>query len=118
MKVAILGATGAVGRTMLEVLAERAFQVDELVLLASERSAGSTIEWGGRSWRVEQADPSRFAGCDIALFSAGATRSREWAPVAAAQGAVVIDNSSAWRSDSQVPLVVPEVNGRRGRERA
>jgi aspartate-semialdehyde dehydrogenase len=117
MKVAVLGATGAVGRTMLEILEERAFPVDELVPLASERSAGSTIAWRGRNWTVRVPSAEAFAGCDIALFSAGASRSREWAPVAAQQGAVVIDNSSAWRMDAQVPLVVPEVNGARTRER-
>lgn len=110
MKVAILGATGAVGRTMLRVLEERRFPVAELVLLASERSEGSRIPWGGRSWEVRAPAEGAFRGCDIALFSAGGARSREWAPVAAAEGAVVIDNSSAWRMDPDVPLVVPEVN--------
>jgi len=110
MKVAILGATGAVGRTILQVLSERSFPVDELVLLASERSAGQRISWGGRDWEVQAVSPAAFDGCDVALFSAGASRSREWAPVAAAAGAVVVDNSSAWRMDPDVPLVVPEVN--------
>ena len=111
MKVAVLGATGAVGRTMLEVLAERGIQVDELTLLASARSAGSRIEWGGRDHTVHVPESGVFRGVDVALFSAGADRSREWAPRAADEGAVVIDNSSAWRMDPQVPLVVPEVNG-------
>jgi aspartate-semialdehyde dehydrogenase len=110
MKIAVLGATGAVGRTMLEVLAEREVPVERLVLLASERSAGRTLEWGGRTHEITAPDPERFRDVDYALFSAGATRSREWAPVAAEAGAVVIDNSSAWRTDPHVPLVVPEVN--------
>ena len=111
MKVALLGATGAVGRTMLQVLAERGIEVDELRPLASERSRGSTVRFGGRDWTVGVPAPGAFEGCDVALFSAGGARSREWAPLAAAEGAVVIDNSSAWRMDPAVPLVVPEVNG-------
>lgn len=110
MNVAILGATGAVGRTMLDVLAERGVAVEELTLLASTRSAGSRIGWGGREWTVRTPAPGCFRGVDVALFSAGADRSREWAPLAAEEGAVVVDNSSAWRMDPQVPLVVPEVN--------
>jgi aspartate-semialdehyde dehydrogenase len=113
MKIAVLGATGAVGRTMLRVLEERALPVDELVLLASERSAGSVLRCLGRDWTVRAVAPDSFEGCDFALFSAGAGRSKEWAPVAAAAGAIVIDNSSGWRMDPDVPLVVPEVNGRR-----
>lgn len=115
MRVAVLGATGAVGRTMLKVLEERRFPANELVLLASERSAGTRLQCLGREWEVRAVFPEAFAGCDIALFSAGATRSREWAPIAAKAGAIVIDNSSAWRMDVQVPLVVPEVNGARAR---
>lgn len=110
MHVAILGATGAVGRTMLEVLAEREFPVDRLTLLASERSAGSTVEWKGREHTIRAPAPGAFRGVDVALFSAGGARSLEWAPRAAEEGAVVIDNSSAWRMDPDVPLVVPEVN--------
>jgi aspartate-semialdehyde dehydrogenase len=110
MHVAILGATGAVGRTMLDVLAEREFPVDRLTLLASARSAGSTLEWRGRRYTVRAPEPGCFQGVDIALFSAGGTRSREWGPRAADEGAIVIDNSSAWRMDPDVPLVVPEVN--------
>jgi aspartate-semialdehyde dehydrogenase len=110
MHVAILGATGAVGRTMLEVLAERGFPVDELTLLASERSAGKRITWRGREYTVRAPEPGCFRGVDVALFSAGADRSREWGPRAAEEGAVVVDNSSAWRMDPEVPLVVPEVN--------
>lgn len=113
MKIAVLGATGAVGRTMLRVLEQRAFPLDELVLLASERSAGSKLSCMGREWTVQTVAADAFQGCDVALFSAGASRSREWAPVAVDAGAIVVDNSSAWRMDAQVPLVVPEVNGRR-----
>ncbi len=110
MKVAVLGATGAVGRTMLKVLEERDVPVDELVPLASARSAGASVCFRGREWPVREPAADAFAGCAIALFSAGAERSREWAPVAAEAGAVVIDNSSAWRNDPEVPLVVPEIN--------
>lgn len=110
MRLAILGATGAVGRTMLRVLQEHKVPVRELVLLASERSVGSTLCWRGTEWTVRAPEPGCFRGVDVALFSAGADRSREWAPWAAAEGATVVDNSSAWRMDPQVPLVVPEVN--------
>ena len=110
MRAAILGATGAVGRTMLRVLEERLPGVEEIVPLASARSAGARLEWRGREWAVREPGPGSFEGCDIALFSAGGGLSREWAPRAAAEGAVVVDNSSAWRMDPQVPLVVPEVN--------
>lgn len=113
MRIAVLGATGAVGRTMLKVLEERQFPADEIVLLASERSAGEKLQCLGREWTVQAVNAAAFRNCDIALFSAGATRSREWAPVAVDAGALVIDNSSAWRMDADVPLVVPEVNGRR-----
>jgi aspartate-semialdehyde dehydrogenase len=98
---------------MLRVLDERRFPADELVLLASERSAGEKLRCRDREWTVQAATAQAFKGCDIALFSAGASRSREWAPIAAEAGTVVIDNSSAWRMDPQVPLVVPEVNGKR-----
>ena len=110
MHVAVLGATGAVGRTMLEVLAEREIPVEKLTLLASERSAGRRIEWQGREYTVQAPAPGTFRGVDFALFSAGADRSKTWGPRAAEEGAVVIDNSSAWRMDPEVPLVVPEVN--------
>jgi aspartate-semialdehyde dehydrogenase len=115
--VAILGATGAVGRTMLRVLEERSLPVERLTLLASERSAGTRIEWRGRELEVSAPAPGAFRGVDFALFSAGADRSRTWGPVAAEEGAVVVDNSSAWRMDPQVPLVVPEVNLAAARER-
>ncbi len=117
MHVALLGATGAVGRTMLQVLAERRLPVDRLTLLASPRSKGRSVRWGGRDWACTVAEPGAFHGVDFALFSAGADRSREWGPRAAEEGAIVVDNSSAWRMDPQVPLVVPEVNGDAARER-
>ncbi|MDR2780005.1 MAG: aspartate-semialdehyde dehydrogenase, partial [Synergistaceae bacterium] len=106
MKIAVLGATGLVGREMLKVLEQRNFPVGELILLASERSAGKTIEFGGASHTVHAVSDDYFKGVDAALFSAGGSVSRRWAPVAAAAGAVVIDNSSAWRMDPAVPLVV------------
>jgi aspartate-semialdehyde dehydrogenase len=117
MHVALLGATGAVGRTMLQVLAERKLPIDRLTLLASPRSAGRSIDWGGRSWQCRVAEPGVFKGVDFALFSAGADRSKEWGPRAADEGAVVVDNSSAWRMDPQVPLVVPEVNAAAAKDR-
>ncbi len=98
---------------MLKVLEERQFPADELVLLASERSAGEVLRCQGRGWNVQAVNAKAFDGCDVALFSAGASRSREWGPIAARAGAVVIDNSSAWRMDPQVPLVVPEINANR-----
>jgi aspartate-semialdehyde dehydrogenase len=110
MHVAILGATGAVGRTMLDVLEEREFPVDHLTLLASARSAGSTLTWRGKEYTIQEPKPGSFRGVDVALFSAGGARSLEWGPRAADEGAVVVDNSSAWRMDPDVPLVVPEVN--------
>jgi aspartate-semialdehyde dehydrogenase len=108
--IAVAGATGAVGREMIEILGERNFPVSELVPLASERSAGERVEFNGKHWTVKQLDKNSFKGVDIALFSAGAERSLEFAPAAVESGAVVIDNSSAFRMDPKVPLVVPEVN--------
>ena len=108
--VAVVGATGAVGRTMIQVLREHALPVGELRLLASERSAGKTIAIDGRSYEVGLATPDAFDGVDIALFSAGGGTSRALAPEAAARGTAVIDNSSAWRMDPAVPLVVSQVN--------
>lgn len=108
--VAVVGATGLVGRTMLQILEERNFPVEKIRMLASERSAGKRIKFGGRNHIVEKLDESSFNGVDIALFSAGASTSKEFAPIAAQAGAVAIDNSSAWRMDRSVPLVVPEVN--------
>src|SRR5438067_5991998 len=112
VKVAVAGATGAVGREMLKVLEERDFPVAELVPLASERSAGKKIEFKGQEITVRRLAPDSFEGLDIALFSPGATISREFAPHAARAGAVVVDTSSAFRMDSDCPLVVPEVNPR------
>ena len=106
-RVAVVGATGAVGRTMLELLRARSFPADDLVLFASARSAGSQVD--GRPVQLLD-DAADLEGLDIALFSAGAGTSREWAPRFASQGAVVIDNSSAFRQDPSVPLVVSEVN--------
>jgi aspartate-semialdehyde dehydrogenase len=117
MHVALLGATGAVGRTMLQVLSERRLPIDRLTLLASPRSAGRYIEWGGAKWECSVAEPGVFRDVDFALFSAGADRSKQWGPVAAEEGAIVVDNSSAWRMDPQVPLVVPEVNAAAARDR-
>uniref|UniRef100_UPI0027BAEBC1 aspartate-semialdehyde dehydrogenase n=1 Tax=Dokdonella sp. TaxID=2291710 RepID=UPI0027BAEBC1 len=109
-KVAMVGATGAVGETLLAILAERRFPVGELVALASERSAGGTVEFGGRSVTVRNLADHNFDGVDIAFFSAGGAVSRVHAPRAAAAGAVVIDNTSEFRYEDDVPLVVAEVN--------
>ena len=111
-KVAIAGATGAVGREMMKVLEEREFPVGELIPLASERSEGQEVEFKGEEVTVQRLKPDSFAGVDIALFSPGASVSREFAPHAARAGAVVIDNSSAFRMEPDCPLVVPEVNAR------
>ncbi len=108
--VAVVGATGAVGQQMLEVLAERNFPIKELRLLASERSVGKFLEFNGEQHMVQLLDKDAFEGIDIALFSAGGERSEEFCPIAAAAGAICVDNSSAWRMDPEVPLVVPEVN--------
>ncbi len=108
--VAVVGATGAVGNTMLEVLEERNFPIEKLKLLASERSVGSRLTFRGKEVPVEVLDAKSFAGVDIALFSAGGTVSERFAPLAAEAGAVAIDNTSAFRMHPEVPLVVPEVN--------
>ncbi len=110
-RVAIVGATGEVGRTFLKVLEERNFPVDDLVLFASERSAGKTLTFKGKEYEVRplNKEPS-FKGIDLALFSAGGSVSKEYAPKFAKDGSLVVDNSSAWRMDPEVPLVVPEVN--------
>ena len=110
LTVAVVGATGAVGRTMTQILLEREFPLGDLRLLASGRSAGTTISIDGRSHEIAEATPDAFDGVDIALFSAGGSVSKELAPQAARRGAVVIDNSSAWRRDPDVPLVVSQVN--------
>jgi aspartate-semialdehyde dehydrogenase len=108
--VAVVGATGAVGREMVRILHERRFPLTRLVALASRRSAGQKLAFGPGEVTVAELTAHSFAGVDVALFSAGSSVSREFGPVAAASGAVVIDNSSAWRMDDDVPLVVPEVN--------
>jgi aspartate-semialdehyde dehydrogenase len=108
--VAVVGATGVVGRTMIQILNEREFPVDELRLLASGRSAGRSVIVDGRTLEIGEALPEAFEGVDIALFSAGADISRELAPAAVARGTTVIDNSSAWRMDQAIPLVVSQVN--------
>ncbi len=108
--VAIVGATGAVGETLLEVLEEREFPVDNLYLLASERSAGSTKKFRGKSIRVEDLAGFDFSKAHVGLFSAGGSISAEFAPIAAAAGCVVVDNTSHFRYDDDKPLVVPEVN--------
>jgi aspartate-semialdehyde dehydrogenase len=108
--VAIVGVTGAVGDEMRSVLVERRFPVSKLVPLASERSAGQTIEWRGEDCVVQVLDETSFNGVDIALFSAGGAISQKYAPIATASGCYVVDNSSAFRMDPAVPLVVPEVN--------
>ena len=109
-KVAVVGATGNVGREMLDILAERSFPADEVVPLASRRSQGVDISYGDRTLKVKALEHYDFSDVDICLMSAGAAVSKEWSPKIAAAGAVVIDNSSAWRYNSDVPLIVPEVN--------
>ncbi|HSR23041.1 MAG TPA: aspartate-semialdehyde dehydrogenase [Candidatus Eisenbacteria bacterium] len=111
LHVAVVGATGMVGQEILRVLEQRKFPVARLKALASERSAGSEVAWNGSAVPVEALDERAFDGVDVALFSAGAGISRAYAPAAVAAGALVVDNSSAWRMDAGVPLVVPEVNG-------
>lgn len=111
MKIAVVGATGLVGREMLEVLAERNIQMDELIPVASSRSAGTSIEFSGKQYLVHTMDEAISKRPDFALFSAGGSVSLENAPRFAEQGTVVIDNSSAWRMHEDVKLVVPEVNG-------
>jgi aspartate-semialdehyde dehydrogenase len=110
MRIAIVGATGQVGTVMRSILLERDFPVDDIRFFASSRSAGSTIEWRGRAIVVEDAETADFSGIDIALMSSGTTSSKVLSPRIAAAGATVIDNSSAFRMDPDVPLVVPEVN--------
>lgn len=115
--VAVVGATGAVGEAMLKILAERRFPIGKLHVLASERSAGGKVEYGARKLVIEDLATFDPAGVDIALFSAGGSVSKEYAPKFAAAGAVVIDNSSAFRYDDDVPLVVAEVNPEQARNR-
>ncbi|HXS06330.1 MAG TPA: aspartate-semialdehyde dehydrogenase [Rhizomicrobium sp.] len=109
-KIAVVGATGNVGREMLSVLVERQFPISEVVALASTRSVGTEVSFGDGVLKVKALDYFDFKGTDICLMSAGGKIAKEWAPKIAAQGALVIDNSSAWRMDRDVPLVVPEVN--------
>ncbi|WP_278683461.1 aspartate-semialdehyde dehydrogenase [Paraclostridium bifermentans] len=111
VNVAIVGATGMVGRTFLKVLEERNFPMDNLYLFSSARSAGSKVEFAGKEYTVEELNENSFdRDIQIALFSAGGSISEKYAPIAASKGVVVVDNSSAWRMDENVPLVVPEVN--------
>jgi aspartate-semialdehyde dehydrogenase len=116
-KVAVVGATGAVGEVMLSILAERKFPVGDVVALASARSAGGKVDFGNRRLTVQDLATFDPSGVDIALFSAGGSVSKQYAPLFAAAGAVVIDNSSAFRSDDDVPLVVAEVNAEAARQR-
>jgi aspartate-semialdehyde dehydrogenase len=109
-KVAIVGATGNVGREMLDILAERGFPVREVVPLASKRSLGTEVSFGDKTLKCKVLDHYDFSDTDICLMSAGGAISKEWSPRIGAQGCVVIDNSSAWRYDADVPLIVPEVN--------
>jgi aspartate-semialdehyde dehydrogenase len=109
-KVAVVGATGNVGREMLGVLAERSFPADEVVALASRQSQGTEISFGDATLKVKALEHCDFSDVDICLMSAGSAVSKEWSPRIAAAGAVVIDNSSCWRYDADVPLIVPEVN--------
>jgi aspartate-semialdehyde dehydrogenase len=109
-KVAVVGATGNVGREMLDILAERRFPADEVVAIASRRSQGIEVSFGDKTLKVKALENYDFSDIDICLMSAGGSVSKEWSPKIAAKGAVVIDNSSAWRYDADVPLVVPEVN--------
>ncbi len=109
-KVAVVGATGNVGREMLSILAERRFPASEVIALASRRSQGLDISFGDAIIKVKALEHFDFTGTDICLMSAGSAVSKEWSPKIAAKGAIVIDNSSQWRMDREVPLVVPEVN--------
>ncbi|MBO6717245.1 MAG: aspartate-semialdehyde dehydrogenase [Rhizobiaceae bacterium] len=109
-KIAVAGATGNVGREMLNILEERGFPADEVVPLASRRSVGTEVSYGDRTLKVKALDAYDFSDTDICLMSAGGSVSKEWSPKIGRQGCVVIDNSSAWRYDAEVPLIVPEVN--------
>ncbi len=111
MNVGVLGATGLVGEVLLRLLAERGFPVDDLRLFTSQRSAGRRLEWDGREIALELPEAGRFRGLDLVVVAAGSAVAREWVPRIAAEGPVVIDNSSAFRQDPDVPLVIPEING-------
>ncbi len=108
--IAVAGATGAVGRTMLSILEERNFPIAKLTCLASARSAGSKLPFKGEEIEIQELKEDSFIGQDIALFSAGGSISKQFGPIAADSGCIVVDNSSAWRMDPNVPLVVPEIN--------
>jgi aspartate-semialdehyde dehydrogenase len=110
LRVAVVGATGNVGREMLTILEERLFPADEVIALASRRSVGVEVSYGDRTLKVKDLETYDFSGVDLVLMSAGGKVSKEWSPKIGAAGAVVIDNSSAWRMDPRVPLIVPEVN--------
>jgi aspartate-semialdehyde dehydrogenase len=110
MKTAVVGATGMVGRTMMKVLEERNFPVSQLLPAASEKSVGKEVVFKGKSVKVVSVMEAVEAKPEFAIFSAGASTSREWAPLFAKNGTVVIDNSSYWRMDKNIPLVVPEIN--------
>src|SRR5690606_20210900 len=109
-KIAVVGASGAVGEAMLSILAERGYREDGVVALASERSTGEDVDFGNTQLTIQNLAEFDFTGVDYALFSAGGSVSKEFAPKAAAQGAIVIDNTSAFRYDKDIPLVVPECN--------
>ena len=109
-KIAVVGATGNVGREMLNILAERQFPVDEIVALASRKSQGTEVSFGDTTLKTKDLDTFDFTGWDIALFAVGSTATKQYAPKAAAAGCVVIDNSSLYRYDPEIPLIVPEVN--------
>ena len=116
-QVAVVGVTGMVGQEMLRILDERRFPVAGLIPIASPKSVGKRILFQGKNYDVQSPKPELFEKVDFALFSAGSSTSRKWSPIAAEKGAVVIDNSSAWRRDPEVPLVVPEVNLETARNR-
>ena len=111
LNVAILGATGMVGQELLDILVEREFPIANLTLMSSARSAGKRVLVGGKEYAVQEASPEAFQGVDVAFFCAGGQVSREWGDIAVGAGALVIDNTSAFRMRDDVPLVVPEVNG-------
>jgi aspartate-semialdehyde dehydrogenase len=110
LRVAVVGATGSVGREMLEILSERLFPADEVIAIASRRSVGTEVSYGEKTLKVKDLETYDFSSVDLVLMSAGGKVSKEWSPKIGATGAVVIDNSSAWRMDPRVPLIVPEVN--------
>src|SRR4051812_28642060 len=112
LRIAVVGATGAVGREMFSVLETRKFPVGELIPFASDRSDGKELKLNGKAWRCRVMKPGCFEGIDIAFFDASDAVSREWVPRATAEGAWAVDNSATFRMEADVPLVVPEVNGK------